>query len=441
MAPPPRPPGNRSTHGAVDAALERLLALHPKRIDLSLDRVFRLLSALGDPHLRVPPAIHVAGTNGKGSVVAFLRAALEAAGHRVHAYTSPHLVRFNERIRVAGRMIEDDALVDLLARCETVNAGQQITFFEITTCAAFLAFAETPADVLLLETGLGGRLDTTNVLDRPALTAITRVSMDHTQYLGDTLAAIAGEKAGILKPGVPVVMGPQKTAAVAAIVRERAAAIGAPVFEFGVDWHYRVETGGIRLDTGQAQRLLPLPNLPGVHQIENAATAAMCLERLAGLAVPEAAVAAGLRGADWPARLQRLEKGPLVESLPSGWELWLDGGHNDSAGEALAAWAGGPGDGTLHLVAGMLSTRDPRDFLAPLARHLASLQTVAIPGEQASLSARQLAESAHAAGIANPRPAADLTEALKRLAGHEGPARVLIAGSLYLAGRVLSENS
>ena len=447
MAPPPRPPGNSGASGAVDAALERLLGLHPKRIDLSLDRVFRLLSALGDPHLKAPPAIHVAGTNGKGSVVAYLRAALEAAGYRVHAYTSPHLVRFNERIRLAGRLIEDDALLGLLDRCEKTNAGQPITFFEITTCAAFLAFAETPADVLLLETGLGGRLDTTNVLDRPALTAITRVSKDHTQYLGDTLAAIAAEKAGILKPGVPVVLGPQRSPDVVAAIRARAAAVGVPMLQCGVDWRYRVDADGIRLDTGrrdlngEGSETLPLPNLPGAHQAENAAIAAVCLDHLTGYRVPDAAIAAGLGAADWPGRLQRLHRGPLVDALPAHWELWLDGGHNDSAGQALAGWAEGLRDRPLHLVAGMLSTRDPRDFLAPLAPRCASFTAVPIPGESASLTAEQLAGSARDAGLAGVRTAIGLPDALTQLAGPEGPARVLIAGSLYLAGTVLAENA
>ncbi len=438
-APPPDPAAAEAA-AAVAAALDRLSRLHPKIIDLSLDRVLRLLAALGDPHLRLPPAIHVAGTNGKGSTVAFLRAMLEAAGWRVHAYISPHLVRFNERIRLAGALIGDAALAEVLARCEAANDGQPITYFEITTAAAFLAFAEVPADAVLLETGLGGRLDATNVLDRPAVTVITRISIDHTHYLGDGIAAIAGEKAGILKPGMPCVVGPQPAPEALATLRARAAAVGAPLVEHGRDWEVVAEPDGFVLHGAAGGRRWPLPALPGTHQVVNAATAMVALDRLTALPVPAAAMAAGLAAVEWPARLQRLTRGPLAAALPPGWELWLDGGHNDSAGEVLAAWAAGLDRRPLHLVVGMLETKDAGAFLRPLAPFAASLRTVAIPGAAASLSAAALAATARSAGFEDAAPAGSVAEAVAGQAARPGPAQVLICGSLYLAGAVLAEN-
>ena len=427
---------------AVEAVLDRLLTLHPKRIDLSLDRIERLLATLGYPQRRLPPVIHVAGTNGKGSTVAFLRACLEAAGHRVHAYTSPHLVRFNERIRLQGHLISDDYLVDVLERAEAANSGAEITFFEITTAAALMACAETPADVLLLETGLGGRLDTTNVVDRPAVTAITRISMDHMQFLGATLAEIAAEKAGILKPGVPAILAPQRSEAAVAVIRRRAEEIGAPVLEHGVDWRYRADDTGVTLSTGSEDIRLPLPNLAGAHQIENAMTAALCLRQMNGLSVPVSALSSGLKSAEWPARLQRLTRGPLADALPPGWELWLDGGHNDSAGEAVAGWLGGLDAKPTHLVVGILSTKDPRDLLRPLAPLAASLKAIAIAGEPATLDADALAAAAREVGVPDVSTAPSLRQAVDAISRAEsGPARVLISGSLYLAGQVLSDHA
>ena len=427
---------------AVDAALDRMLALHPKRIDLSLVRIERLLSALDAPHRRMPPAIHVAGTNGKGSTVAVLRACLEAAGYRVHAYTSPHLVRFNERVRLAGALISDDDLVSVLERAEAANAGAEITFFEITTAAAMLAYAETPADVLLLETGLGGRLDTTNVIERPAMTAITRISMDHMQFLGDTVADIAAEKAGILKPGVTAILAPQRSRAAIGTIRAAARAVGAPLLEHGLDWDYRADADGVTLRTGRGSLRLPRPNLAGEHQIENAMTAVMCLDRLDGFAIPVEALAQGVTSAQWPARLQRLTRGPLVAAIPADWELWLDGGHNDSAGEVLADWLRGLDRRPVHLVAGILSTKDPRDLLRPLAPHVAGLHAIAIPGEPSSLDADTLADAARDAGVVRVDTAASLSEAIAAAVNADrAPSRILIAGSLYLAGVVLSENA
>ena len=428
----------------IEAVLSRLGGLHPKRIDtvdsntLQLDRIERLLAALGNPQDALPPVIHVAGTNGKGSTVATLRACLEAADHRVHVYTSPHLVRFNERIRIAGALIDDDALADLLDECERANAGAPITFFEVATTAAFLAFARTPADFTLLEVGLGGRNDTTNVVRRPLVTAITPVSLDHQAFLGDTIAQIAGEKAGILKPGVPAVIGPQPDEA-EAVIENRAAAIGAPLCRAGREWRCVAAAHGMHYE-GERWRLdLPLPSLPGAHQIHNAGTAIACLEQLSGFSPSAAALAAGLRHIDWPARLQHLRRGPLVEIMPRGWELWLDGGHNPAAGEVLGTVAAGWRDRPLYLIVGMLNTKDAAGFLAPLAPHARSLHAVRIPGEENPLPAEAIVAAAASVAI-TAEPALSIAAALRDITGRAGPARVLICGSLHFAGVVLAEN-
>jgi dihydrofolate synthase/folylpolyglutamate synthase len=423
---------------ASDRVLARLMQLHPKKIDLSLGRIERLLVALGNPHESLPPVVHVAGTKGKGSTVATMRACLEAAGYRVHAYISPHLVRFHERIRLAGQLIDEAALVALLEECEAANGGEPITFFEITTAAAFLAFARTPADIALLEVGLGGRLDTTNVVHRPAVTAITPISLDHQAFLGDTVAAIAGEKAGILKPGIVGVVAPQPADA-ERIIAARAAAAGAPLYRSGKEWRCTGTATGMRYE-GERWRLdLPAPSLLGAHQIVNAGTAIACLERLAGFSLPAAAIADGLRHIDWPARLQRLQRGPLVDSLPPGWELWLDGGHNPAAGEVLGAVAAGWRDRPLDLVVGMLNTKDAAGFLAPLAPHVRALRGVTIPGEENPLPAEAIVAAATSVGI-RAEPAESVAEGLCDIVRQEEPGRVLICGSLHLAGVVLAEN-
>ena len=431
---------SRAKPAASDAVLERLSRLHPKIIDLSLGRVERLLAALGHPERRVPPVVHVAGTNGKGSVLAYLRGMFEAAGRRVHVYTSPHLVRFNERIRLAGRLVEEEALTGLLEECERANGGEPITFFEITTAAAFLAFERTSADLLLLETGLGGRLDATNVIDRPLATAITPVSFDHKQFLGDTLAAIAGEKAGILKPGIPAAIGPQPAEALR-VIEARARAIDAPLHRFGAEWSVEPEGEGLIYRGPSGARRLPSPNLPGRHQIDNAGVALACLDILGpSYGLSDAQIAAGLRRAEWPARLQRLTRGPLAALLPRGSELWLDGGHNQAAGEVLAEMAKGWRDRPLHLVFGMLDTKEPREFLKPLAPLVRSLIAVPIPGEHASLTAAQVAEHARAVGIP-AKEASGVDAAVAAIASAaSGACRILICGSLYLAGSVLAEN-
>ena len=440
-----------------DRALQRLMALHPKKIDLSLGRIERLLAALGNPQQKLPPVVHVAGTNGKGSVVATLRACLEAGGYRVHVYTSPHLVRFHERIRLAGRLIEEDALLELLEECERANRGEPITFFEITTAAAFLAFARTPADAALLEVGLGGRLDATNVIARPAAAAIAPVSLDHQAFLGDTIAAIAFEKAGILKSGVPAIIGPQPGDA-EAVIETRANAIGAPLFRWRVEWRCDPKPlsrtageggGGRRLTPGEGGGMryigthwdleLPLPSLPGAHQIANAGTAVACLEQMPQFAVSPAAIAEGLRHIEWPARLQRLTQGPLVDELPAGWELWLDGGHNPAAGEVIAEFAVRWRDRPLDLIVGMLKTKDASGFLAPLAPRTRTLRAVTIPGEENPHPAAEIVESARSVGIA-AQEAPSIESALRDLVQQPGPARVLICGSLHFAGIVLAAN-
>ena len=419
----------------TDTILERLKTLHPKVIDLALDRVLELLAALDDPHLSLPPTIHIAGTNGKGSTLAYLRAMAEAKGQTTHVYISPHLVRFSERITVASREIDEDALALLLEECEQRNEGRAITFFEITTAVAFLAFARTRADFCLLETGLGGRYDATNVLDKPAASLIASISLDHQAFLGDTIAQIAGEKAGIIKPGVPALSVAQAPEAMAVIEAE-ASRLGAPLLVEETDWHVEPRGEGLRFSMGSKDYDLPRPSLPGRHQWHNAGLAAAAALTVGG----GLDLAEGLRTARWPARLQRLTRGPLVDRLPEGWELWLDGGHNPGAGEMLAdhitrQWSDKP----LYLAVGMLNTKDSQGFVDPLAGVAAGGSAVAIPGEINSLSADDMAGKAKEAGL-TLQPASSLDDAIRRLTLNRGPARLLICGSLYLAGTVLSEN-
>ena len=412
-----------------DAILERLLSLHPKRIDLTLDRLHRLLAALGHPERSLPPVVHVAGTNGKGSTLAMVRAGLEAAGERVHAYTSPHLARFHERIRLGGALIAEDALAALLAECEAANDGQPITFFEITTAAALLAFSRAPADRLLLEVGLGGRLDATNVVDRPAACAIAPVSMDHEAFLGDTLGAIAAEKAGILKRGVPCVVARQDDAALA-VIEDRAARVGAPLRVHGQHWHVGTEHGRLVFQDEDGLLDLPLPALPGPHQIDNAGTA-LALLRTLGAGDPEAAVTR----AAWPARMQRLTGHPLNALAPEA-ELWLDGGHNPAAGAALAETLAALPPRETHLICGLLDTKDAAGYLRPLAARAAGLRAVSIPGETATIPAADLARTARGAGH-DAAEAPSVEAAATAIAARAPAARILICGSLYLAGHVL----
>lgn len=425
----------------VDAVLERLKTLHPKVIDLSLERVWRLLQDLGRPQDKLAPVIHVAGTNGKGSTVAMLRAIYEAAGYRVHTYTSPHLVRFAERIRVAGQLLSDEALFALLEECERVNAGQPITFFEITTAAAFLAFSRTAADVVLLETGLGGRLDATNVIDRPALTVLTPISMDHQQYLGGRIETIAAEKAAIMKRGVPCIVANQERG-VNKVLEARSLEYGVPLLKEGQDFFARSHGDGMVFKGRSAEWQLPLPNLEGKHQMRNAGLALACVEWLRdAFPVTPMALAIGLRSVDWPARLQRLTRGPLVEMLPNDqWELWLDGGHNPAAGKTLSQHFRHWSDKPLYAIFAMLGSKDVDGFLKPLAARFHRLRAVTIPGEPAALSADEACAAATRQGIMDAHPAADPVQALASILEGAPPGRVLICGSLYLAGKVLADN-
>ena len=417
-----------------DAVLKRMMTLHPKVIDLTLGRVERLLALLGHPERRLPPVIHIAGTNGKGSTQAMIRAGLEAGGATVHAYTSPHLARFHERIRLAGELISEPALTALLDECVVANGPDEITFFEITTCAAFLAFARTPADWTLLEVGLGGRLDATNVVEHPKLTIITPVSLDHQAFLGDTVAAIAGEKAGIIKRGVPVIVGPQTDEGLA-VIEARAARMGAPVLAYGQQWQVAEDRGRLVFQDDCGLLDLPLPNLPGPHQLHNAG-AALAVLRFLGR--DEAACEAAVTRAVWPARMQRLRHGPLVDAAPNV-ELWLDGGHNPAGAEAVAATLARMPARQTHLICGILNTKDVVGYMTPLARQVTRLHAVSIPGEANTLPAEVTRDAARAAGI-DAVTAASVAEALAEIAVDAPTARVLICGSLYLAGSVLRDN-
>ena len=416
-----------------DAILARLLDLHPKSIDLSLGRMTRQLDALGNPERAMPPVIHVAGTNGKGSVVAYLDAMLRAAGYRVNSYVSPHLVRFAERIRLGGVPIAEDSLRASLAHCEAVNDGAPITFFEITTAAAFHAFERSPSDVLLLEVGLGGRLDATNVIARPALTVITPVSIDHTHYLGETLELIAAEKAGILKRGVTGVIGRQEPVADAVIERV-AGGVGAPLARLGREWSFERTASELSVRDACGEGRYPLPALAGDHQVENAALAVVCARMLPSFDVGNDAVAQGLREARWPGRLQRI---PWA-GLSDGWEIWVDGGHNAAAAMALARVAEAWADRPLDLVVGMLNTRPPEDYLRPLAPFVRRMAAVAIPDQAASRTADEIDATARSLGIES-ETAASVGDAITHLAsGAPEPGRILVCGSLYLIGDVLA---
>jgi len=425
----------------MSADIEKLLAkmYHPglKTIEPGLERVLRYLALLGSPHLRLPPVIHVAGTNGKGSLVAYLQAIFEAAGYRVHRYTSPHLVRFNERIVIAGKEITDEYLIELLHRVVGYIDQQPVTFFESTTAAAFLAFAEHPADIVLLETGMGGRLDATNVIDHPILTAITPVSLDHCQFLGDTVIAIAEEKSGIIKSGVPCVVGRQASEA-ANVIARNAEEKTAPIFRLGHEWQWRWQGREVVYESPERSLTLQ-PALPGLHQFDNAATAVACIDRLPQFAISDAHIKQGLSNAIWPGRLQHLVSGRYADILPPGIELWLDGGHNPAGGEALAQWLCAR-DLPVYLVCGMVKGKESAAYLQPLAPHIKELIAITIPGEPLSQPAEQLVMAARAAGI-NAACAPSLENALQTLGARaKTPAIICICGSLYLAGYVLATN-
>lgn len=425
-----------------DAILTRLLSLHPKIIDLSLGRMEHILAKLGHPERKLPPVVHVAGTNGKGSTVAYLRHIMEAAGLKVHAYTSPHLVKFHERIRVAGELIAEADLSALLEECEVVNGGEPITFFEITTAAAFLAFSRTPADYLILEVGLGGRLDATNVIDRPELCVITTIDYDHQQYLGDTLTLIAGEKAGILKRGRPAIIGAQPDEARAEIERvgER---VRSELHIAGQDWQVYEQHGRLVFQDEGGLLDLPMPQLKGRHQIDNAGNAIAAIRRLDDPRISDLHIAEGVKSTTWPARMQKLGQGALGAFIPVEAELWLDGGHNPSAGRVLAQAFSELNDRhsrPLVLVWGMLNTKDVGSFIGCFAGIASRVVTITIPDEENAVAAEKLAESARAHGLA-AETAQSLEAALRQASSTVPAPRILICGSLYLAGRVLATHA
>ena len=431
-------PGSGDDSARAAAALERLAALHPKLIDLGLDRTRDLLARLGNPHHRLPPVIHVAGTNGKGSVIATARAMAEAAGLRVHVYASPHLCRFNERIRLAGSLIADGPLADLLEEVETANGDAPVTFFEVTTAAAFLAFSRVDADLLLLETGLGGALDSTNVLDAPAATVITPVARDHEHFLGSDIAGIAGQKAGIMRRGVPCIAAAQEDDALAAL-KDHAAAIGAPLGIMGTDIGWTpFDDGGVAIELEGKTVTLPAPALHGAHQQANAALAAAALAT-AMPHIPQSALADGVTQTVWPGRLHRLAEGSLTSLLDQ--PVWIDGAHNAHGASALAAALPAIDAGKWQFICGALNTRPASEFLSRIAPLAASIHCVAIPDQPASLQAETLAAEA---GEVHPgaRAAPSVAGALQAIAGGSGDADrpVMICGSLYLAGYVLAAN-
>jgi len=432
---------------SLGEVVARVSALHPSRIDLNLDRINRLLERLDHPERKLPPVIHVAGTNGKGSTIAYLRATLEAAGLRVHAYTSPYLVRLNECCRIGraggGVLVGDDELKDALERCERANAGAPITVFEIKTAAAFVVFAQNPADALLLEVGLGGRLDATNTIEKPLASVITPVSMDHTEFLGSTLTSIAGEKAAIIKRGVPVISAEQAPDAMA-VIEAQAGRMRAPLYAAGQQWHVSIERGRLVYQDDRGLMDLAAPKLFGRHQFDNAGLAIATLRAIDAFKISSAAFEAGIIGAEWPARMQRLASGRLVELAPRGSEVWLDGGHNAEGGRVAAAALGDLEERVsrpLVIIAGMMANKDASGFLANFAGLTRHIIAVPIPDQDIAMPPDRLADAVRQLGM-RVEIAAGVDAALRTLAGlaYDVPPRILITGSLYLAGHVLAAN-
>jgi len=426
----------------LDEVVARLSQLHPKRIDLSLERMHRLLDRLDHPERKLPPVIHVAGTNGKGSTVAYLRAILETAGLKVHAYTSPYLLRINECFRLGGTLVGDDELCGALEHCERVNAGAPITFFEAKTAAAFCLFAQHAADMLILEVGLGGRLDSTNVIDNPLACAIAPIGMDHTEYLGDTLTAIAGEKAAIIKRGVPVITAEQAPEAMC-VIEQQARRQRAPLHAAGQEWHVGVERGRLVYQDDRGLMDLAAPKLFGRHQFDNAGLAIATLRAIDAIRIPHAAFE-GIVNAEWPARMQRLSSGRLTQFGPRGSEIWLDGGHNADGGRVVAAALGDLEERVsrpLVVIVGMMATKDAGAFLANFAGLTRHIIAVPIPDQDNAMQPDRLADAARSLGM-RVEIAGSTEAALRRLAGlaYEVPPRILITGSLYLAGPVLALN-
>jgi dihydrofolate synthase/folylpolyglutamate synthase len=427
--------------------IARISGLHPERIDLDLARVHRLLERLDHPERRLPPVIHVAGTNGKGSTIAYLRAILEAAGLRVHVLTSPYLVRINECFRLGrpggGALVGDEELYATLEHCERANAGAPITIFETETAAAFCLFAQHPADIVLLEVGLGGRLDATNVIEAPLATVIAPVSMDHTEFLGDTLTAIAGEKAAIIKRDVPAICAEQPPEAMA-VIEQCAKRLHAPLHSAGQEWHVSVERGRLVYQDDRGLMDLAAPKLFGRHQFDNAGLAIATLRAQSLFKIDPAAFEAGIVNAEWPARMQRLGSGALVDQAPPGSEIWLDGGHNAEGGRVAAAAVGDLEERVsrpLVVIVGMMANKDASAFLANFAgltRHIIAVQ---IPEREGAMPPDRLADAARALGM-RVESSAGVEAALGSLArlAYEVPPRILITGSLYLAGHVLAAN-
>lgn len=433
--------------GSLEALLARLSALHPERIELGLERMQRLLARLDHPERALAPVIHVAGTNGKGSTIAYLRAIMEAAGLRVHAYTSPSLVRINERYRLGrrgrGALVSDDELYATLERCERANAREPITIFEIETAAALCLFAQHPADVVLLEVGLGGRLDATNVIEKPLASVIAPISMDHTEFLGETVSTIAREKAGIIKRNVPAICAEQPPEAMA-VIEQQASRMKAPLHAAGQEWHVNVERGRLVYQDDRGLMDLAAPRLFGRHQFENAGLAIATLRAQDSFRIEPTAFEAGMVNAEWPARMQRLASGELLSQAPHGCEIWLDGGHNAAGGRVAAAALGDLEERVsrpLVLIVGMMGNKDAGAFLANfggLTRHIIAMQ---IPNREGSMPPDRLAEAARQLGM-RVETAASVEAALSLVArlAYEAPPRILITGSLYLAGHVLAAN-
>ena len=417
-----------------DTILERLMTLHPKIIDLTLDRMTRLLDLLGSPEKALPPVIHIAGTNGKGSTQAMIRAGLEASGDICHAYTSPHLAKFHERIFLAGKTIAEQDLANYLSKCEKVNGKISITYFEITTCAALLAFSQNKADYTLLEVGLGGRLDATNVIEDPKITVITPISIDHQQYLGNTLSEIAFEKAGILKRNCFAIIGPQEDEALN-VIEARALEVGATCKIYGQHWHVWEENGRLIFQDENGLLDLPLPKLIGAHQVQNAGIA---LATLRYLGKDSSSYDGAMLNADWPARMQKLKNGPLITLAPDA-EIWLDGGHNKAAGHALSEAISRLQSRKLFLIVGMLNTKDVMGYMQPLLNKSSDLYGVSIPGEAATMSAQETVDIAKDVGF-KAIVSENVESAIKDIIKYDHNARILICGSLYLAGNILKEN-